>query len=44
MHRARRVELAGEELTTYADGEPVAGLPAASVCVPGALPVVGAGR
>ncbi|GAA5651403.1 diacylglycerol kinase family protein [Geodermatophilus obscurus] len=44
VHPTRRVELAGEELTTYADGEPVAGLPAVSVCVPGALPVVGAGR
>ncbi|WP_232806819.1 diacylglycerol kinase family protein [Geodermatophilus chilensis] len=44
VHRARRVELAGEGLTTYADGEPVAPLPAVSVCVPGALAVVGAGR
>ena len=44
VHRARRVELAGEGLTAYADGEPVAPLPAASVCVPGALTVVGAGR
>ena len=44
VHRARRVELAGEGLTTYADGEPVAPLPAASVCVPGALSVVGTGR
>ncbi|MGY1679836.1 diacylglycerol kinase family protein [Geodermatophilus sp. SYSU D01176] len=44
VHRARRVELAGEGLSTYADGEPVAPLPAASVCVPGALTVVGAGR
>jgi diacylglycerol kinase family enzyme len=44
VHRARRVELAGEGLCTYADGEPVAPLPAASVCVPGALSVVGTGR
>jgi diacylglycerol kinase (ATP) len=44
VHRAARVELAGEGLTTYADGEPVAPLPVASVCVPGALQVVGTGR
>jgi diacylglycerol kinase (ATP) len=44
VHRARRVELAGEGPTTHADGEPVAPLPAASVCVPGALTVVGTGR
>ncbi|MGY1705654.1 hypothetical protein ACI79C_13875 [Geodermatophilus sp. SYSU D00697] len=44
VHRAARVELAGEGPTTYADGEPVAPLPAASVCVPGALRVVGTGR
>ncbi|MGR6964200.1 hypothetical protein ACU610_07055 [Geodermatophilus sp. URMC 61] len=44
MYRASRVELAGEGLMTYADGEPVAPLPAASVCVPGALWVVGTGR
>jgi diacylglycerol kinase (ATP) len=44
VHRARRVELAGEGLRTHADGEPVAPLPAACVCVPGALSVVGTGR
>jgi diacylglycerol kinase (ATP) len=49
VHRAARVELAGEALVgeglvTYADGEPVAPLPATSVCVPGALRVVGTGR
>ncbi|MBB3084270.1 diacylglycerol kinase family protein [Geodermatophilus sabuli] len=44
VHRAARVELAGEGLVTYADGEPVAPLPATSVCVPGALCVVGTGR
>jgi diacylglycerol kinase family enzyme len=44
VHRARRVEPAGEGLRTHADGEPVAPLPAASVCVPGALSVVGTGR
>ncbi|MGY1592379.1 diacylglycerol/lipid kinase family protein [Geodermatophilus sp. SYSU D00708] len=44
VHRAARVELAGEGLTTYADGEPVAPLPAVSTCVPGALTVVGTDR
>ncbi|TFV62445.1 sphingosine kinase, partial [Geodermatophilus sp. DF01-2] len=44
VHRAGRVELVGEGLSTYADGEPVASLPAVSVCVPGALRVVGATR
>ncbi len=44
VHRARRVELAGQGPATHADGEPVAPLPAASVCVAGALPVVGAGH
>ncbi|MGY1623033.1 diacylglycerol kinase family protein [Geodermatophilus sp. SYSU D00965] len=44
VHRAARVELAGEGLTTYADGEPVAPLPAVSTCVPGALRVLGSGR
>ncbi|MCW2634713.1 MAG: Diacylglycerol kinase, partial [Blastococcus sp.] len=31
-------------VTTYADGEPVAPLPAVAECVPGALTVVGTGR
>ncbi|MGY1638357.1 diacylglycerol/lipid kinase family protein [Geodermatophilus sp. SYSU D00742] len=44
VHRAARVELAGEGLRTYADGEPVTPLPAVSVCVPGAVRVVGTGR
>jgi diacylglycerol kinase (ATP) len=44
VHRARRVELVGEGPGTYADGEPIAPLPAVSVCVPGALAVVGAAR
>ncbi|MGY1822875.1 diacylglycerol kinase family protein [Geodermatophilus sp. SYSU D00079] len=44
VHRAARVELAGEGLTTYADGEPITPLPATSVCVPGALAVAGTGR
>jgi diacylglycerol kinase (ATP) len=39
--RGREVGLAGAGLVTYADGEPVCALPAAAVCVPGALTVVG---
>ena len=31
-------------VTTYADGEPVAPLPAVAECVPGALRIVGTGR
>ncbi|SDL81380.1 hypothetical protein SAMN05660642_00889 [Geodermatophilus siccatus] len=38
------MEPAGEGLRVYADGEPVAPLPAAGVRVPGALSVVGTGR
>jgi diacylglycerol kinase (ATP) len=44
VFRAARVELASPGLTTYADGEPVAPLPAVAECVPGALTVVGTGR
>ncbi len=44
VHRAARVELAAPGLTTYADGERVAALPAVAQCVPGALRVLGAGR
>jgi diacylglycerol kinase (ATP) len=44
VHRAARVELSSPGATTYADGEPVAPLPAVAVCVPGALTVVGGGR
>lgn len=44
VHRAARVELAGPGVTTYADGEPVAPLPAVAECVLGALHVVGTGR
>jgi diacylglycerol kinase (ATP) len=44
VHRATRVGLAAPGLTTYADGEPVAALPAVAECVAGALRVVGAGR
>jgi diacylglycerol kinase (ATP) len=44
VHRAARVELSSPGVTTYADGEPVAPLPAVAECVPGALHVVGSGR
>ena len=44
VHRAARVELASPGVSTYADGEPVAPLPAVAECVPGALTVVGSGR
>jgi YegS/Rv2252/BmrU family lipid kinase len=44
VHRAARVELSSPGVTTYADGEPVARLPAVAECVPGALTVVGSGR
>ncbi len=41
VFRAARVELASPGVTTWADGEPVAPLPALAQCVPGALTVVG---
>jgi diacylglycerol kinase (ATP) len=44
VHRAARVELASPGVSTYADGEPVAPLPAVAECVPGALRVVGSDR
>jgi diacylglycerol kinase (ATP) len=44
VHRAARVELSSPGVTTYADGELVAALPAVAECVPGALRIVGAGR
>jgi diacylglycerol kinase (ATP) len=44
VHRAARVELSSPGVTTYADGEPVAPLPAVAECVRGALTVAGAGR
>ena len=44
VHRAARVQLSSPGVTTYADGEPVAPLPAVAECVPGALRVVGGGR
>jgi diacylglycerol kinase (ATP) len=44
VHRAARVELSCEAVTTYADGEPVAPLPVVAECVPGALTVVGSAR
>jgi diacylglycerol kinase (ATP) len=42
--RGRQVSLHGAGLSTYADGEPVCSLPAVSVCVPGAVGVLGSGR
>lgn len=44
VFRASRVELASPGVTTYADGERVAPLPAVAECVPGALTIVGSGR
>jgi diacylglycerol kinase (ATP) len=44
VHRAARVELSCDGVSTYADGEPVAPLPAVAECVPGALRVVGSDR
>lgn len=44
VFRAARVELRSPGVTTYADGEPVAPLPAVSECVPGALHVLGTAR
>ena len=44
VHRVARVELSSSGVTTYADGEPVAELPAVAECMPGALTVVGTGR
>ena len=44
VHRAARVELSSPGVTTYADGEPVAPLPAVAECVPGRAAVVGTGR
>ncbi|WP_236827538.1 hypothetical protein [Blastococcus sp. MG754426] len=43
VHRAARVELSCAGVSTYADGELVAPLPAVTECVPGALTVVGGG-
>ncbi len=42
--RAARVELSGPGLCTYADGEPVAPLPAVAECVPAAVRIIGTGR
>lgn len=41
VFRASRVELAAEEVTGYADGEPVGPLPLTARCVRGAVRVVG---
>ena len=40
VHRAARVELSCDGVTTYADGEPVVPLPAVADCVPGALHIL----
>jgi diacylglycerol kinase (ATP) len=40
VHRAARVELSCAGVTSYADGEPVAPLPAVAECVPGALRIL----
>jgi diacylglycerol kinase (ATP) len=42
--RGREVRLHGPGRSTYADGEEVCALPARSVCVPGAVAVLGSGR
>lgn len=42
VHRANRVELRCEGVTSYADGEPVAPLPAVAECVPGAVRILAA--
>jgi diacylglycerol kinase (ATP) len=44
VFRASRVELSSPGVTTYADGEPVAPLPAVAECVTGALRVLGTDR
>jgi diacylglycerol kinase (ATP) len=43
VHRAARVELSCAGVTSYADGEPVAPLPAVAECVPGALRILATG-
>ncbi|MHB9754838.1 diacylglycerol kinase [Streptomyces sp. BYX5S] len=44
VHRAARVELAAEDITGYADGEPVGALPLVAECVPGAVRILTGGR
>jgi diacylglycerol kinase (ATP) len=44
VFRAARVELSSPGVTTYADGEPVAPLPAVAECIAGAVHVVGTRR
>ncbi|HTJ32471.1 MAG TPA: diacylglycerol kinase [Dactylosporangium sp.] len=41
MHRARTIELAGDGVTAYADGERICPLPVTVSCVPGALKLLG---
>jgi len=40
-HRAHTIELAGEGITVYADGERICPLPITITCVPGALTLLG---
>ncbi|MEB8340499.1 diacylglycerol kinase [Streptomyces endophyticus] len=44
VYRAARVELAAEDITGYADGEPVGALPLVAQCVPGAVRILTGGR
>lgn len=41
VHRAKKVELAAEGITGYADGEPLGSLPLTVECVPRAALIVG---
>ncbi|MET7512500.1 diacylglycerol kinase [Streptomyces sp. NPDC005480] len=41
VHRAKKVELAAEGITGYADGEPLGSLPLTAECVPQAVRVIG---
>ncbi|NEB80320.1 diacylglycerol kinase [Streptomyces sp. SID14478] len=43
VYRAARVELVAEDITGYADGEPVGPLPLVAQCVPGAVRVLAGG-
>ncbi|MFF1691618.1 MULTISPECIES: diacylglycerol kinase [unclassified Streptomyces] len=41
VHRAKKIELAAEKITGYADGEPLGELPMTAECVPGAVRILG---
>ncbi|MFJ3992047.1 diacylglycerol kinase [Streptomyces sp. NPDC090032] len=41
VHRAKKIELAAEKITGYADGEPLGALPMTAECVPGAVRILG---